>query len=118
MQMESLLSFMFLVLIISPIIASMPERHIDYSLYQLQLAQDSWRVLYLRGDFSDLKDQDRYYLESEFDLIRSQTGFCIFMEGITFTNCRDGEPHPPVTSISRTIFYDHQPKNVTFSLRH
>lgn len=100
------------------------HRNADDSLYKVQLGEDSWRVLYLRGDFQDLNGspESRMRLEGDMAEITSQTGLCVFMGGVEFTSCRGsmgastGRPHEITVSLSRTAVYNGTLRSFTFAL--
>jgi hypothetical protein len=72
--LEAIISFFFLISICSSILLSLEEQnHVDDSLYRIQLAEDAWRVLYLRDNFQDFDASDRYRLEQEFRLIEQES---------------------------------------------
>jgi len=91
---------------------------IDDSLYRLQLADDAWRVLYLRGAFEGFtsSDADRSALEEELGLLGDETGLCFFLGGIEHTNCRDGREHHITVSARRSLFVDSAIQGYAFSL--
>lgn len=111
---EGFLSLLFFISILVLLIPS--AKQIDYSLYQLQLADDAWRVLYLRGNFIDFSDVNRPAIEADMVEIGAQTGFCLFIDGIQFTNCRSGDNHIILMSIQRTVLSGGSPRQVTFSI--
>ena len=113
-SLESIISFFFFISIAAMILVAYSPQQLDDSLYRLQLAEDSWRVLYLRGAF---QSPSRESLESEFRMIEEQTGLCLFLDGIETTNCRGGEQgHTIISSVTRTIIYEGEPKTHTFSI--
>jgi len=116
--LEAMISFVFFLSISIPFILSIEEqRHVDDSLYRIQLAEDVWRVLYLRGNFADFQDTERDELEKEFQLIGNETGLCVFMDGVQFTNCRgDDKPHSNTASLTKTVVCSGEPRTFTFSL--
>lgn len=116
-SLEAILSLLFLISIVSPLLIPSNGNEIDDSLYRIQLAEDIWRVLYLRGDFHEFGDTKRTFIETEFELIGDETDLCIFMDGIEFTNCRGGEQeHELSASLPKTIIYEGRPKSVSFSI--
>ncbi|MCI0503843.1 hypothetical protein L0Y65_03970 [Candidatus Micrarchaeota archaeon] len=97
--------------------ASEDPRGIDDSLYRMQLANDAWRVLYLRGHFQGYGPGGREALERDMDEITRTTSLCLFLDGIRSTSCRGGDSHHPVTAaIRRTIIRGGIPEQVPFSL--
>jgi len=114
---EAFLSLLFFTIILLSI--DVPETPPDDSLYLFQLAQDSWRVLYLRGDLdylSDPIDSQRLKIETDLARLGNYSGFCFFLEGINFTNCRSGEKHQISMSMTKTLVYNTQLKKCTFSV--
>jgi len=116
--LEAMVSFVFFLSICSHLILSLEEsRHIDDSLYRIQLTEDVWRVLYLRGNFADFQNVDRDKLEQEFTLIGDEASLCIFMDGVQFTNCRgSNQPHHITASLTKTVIYNGTPKDFKFSI--
>lgn len=116
--LEAMISFVFFLSVSTPLLLSLEEqRHVDDSLYRIQLAEDVWRVLYLRGNFADFQDADRDELEKEFQLIGNETGLCVFMDGVQFTNCRGNDkPHDNTASLTKTVICNGEPRIFTFSL--
>ncbi|MBN1169879.1 hypothetical protein JXA56_02550 [Candidatus Micrarchaeota archaeon] len=113
-SLESIISFFFFISITTAIMASYSPQQIDDSLYILQLAEDSWRVAYLRGAFEN--SPSRESLEKEFAILSAQTDLCFFIDGIYITSCRGGEKHQMTASLSRTIIHEGEPKAHTFSI--
>lgn len=95
---------------------SLPEPDHHRALYRLQLAEDAWRVLYLRGDFEDFGEESRAGIERDMALIGGETGLCYFMDGVRFTNCRGPEGVQIGASIRRTVVSGGAPVAVTFSI--
>lgn len=115
-SLEALLSLTFFVSILSLILASAPPPHgTDDSLYRLQLAQDAWRVLYLRGDFEDFGDGRRADIEADMRRMGEETGLCFFIDGVRFTNCRGPDPVGITATVRRTVVSGGAPAAVTFS---
>lgn len=114
---EAILSLLVFLSVASLVLSADPgPPPVDDSLYRMQLAEDAWRVLYLRGAFRDLGPEKRAAVESDMAEIGAQTGLCIFMSGIEFTNCRDGESHENTASIRRVVLLGGQLQTVTFTL--
>ena len=113
--LEAMMSLLFFLSAASMALASFETRPADDSLYRLQLAEDAWRVLYLRGNFRDLDDARD--IEPDMTEIGEQTGLCLFIDGIEATNCRGGtEAHEMAASVTRTAIYRGEPATVTFSI--
>jgi len=115
---EALVSFLFFVFLSSYLLGLTEEqRHVDDSLYRIQLAEDAWRVLYLRGSFEDFGPNKRAQLEEELDTIEEETALCVFIDGVFMTSCRGGsQEHQLTASLRKTVLYDGEPRNVTFSI--
>jgi len=128
---EALISLMFLVSMVSALLSGLGGQAIDDSLYRAQLAEDAWRVLYLRGDFvgfgngssgmaggnggmdSELAARTRADVET----LGGMTGLCIFLHGVVSTNC-DGVPDTETTvSVTRTAIYGGKPVTLTLSIK-
>lgn len=89
----------------------------DDSLYRMQLADDVWRVLYLRGDFEGCEAEKRQALERDLDEITRQTSLCVFLNGIRSTSCRGGvDGHGVSVKMHRTVVCGGTPVQVVFSL--
>ena len=113
-SLESIISLFFFISITTMILMTYLPQQLDDSLYRLQLAEDSWRVLYLNGAFENPSKQS---IESRLRLIEDETGLCLFLDGIETTNCRGGEEsHTIISSVTRTIIHDGEPKQHTFSI--
>jgi hypothetical protein len=115
---EAMLSLaVFLSILLCAVPALEDAQGPDDSLYRMQLAQDAWRVLYLRGDFEDFGEGRRGAIEKDLDVLGRETSLCIFLNGTRFTNCRGGRiSHTISVSLSRTLILDGQPAVVRFSL--
>ncbi|MFH0737150.1 MAG: hypothetical protein V1827_00535 [Candidatus Micrarchaeota archaeon] len=114
---EALLSLFVFVTVLACVLSSDPgQKPLDDSLYRFQLADDAWRVLYLRGDLRDFGEWKRGAVEADMAEIGDQTGLCLFIHGVEFTNCRDGQAHEAVASLSRTVITGGSPEKVTFTL--
>ncbi len=118
--LEAILSFMFLLAIVSSMLSSFYSAPLDDSLYRIQLAQDAWRVLYIRGDFhdySDVSDSKRASIEKDLDTLGNETGLCFFLEGVRITDCRGAQSgREMIVVLHETLIMDNTPKNVTFSI--
>lgn len=116
--LEATISLLFFIFIISSIFSNIQTSyHLDSSLYRYQLANDVWRVLYLRGNFEYFSASNRQILEQDAEIIKEKTGFCIFVEGIRYTNCRGGtDSHKKIATIEKYLYEDSNPKSITFSI--
>ena len=131
---EATISLLVLLTISLSLLQILPEQKIDDSLYRMQLAEDAWRVLYLRGDFRDFSEMNRTDIERDLATIGDETSFCVFIEGVRFTNCRwsadesaDGVGEGAedrtgsgtlgrVASIERTLIEDGKPDQIMLTL--
>lgn len=114
--LEAVFSLMFFLSISSLLLSSHIPRETDDSLYRIQLANDAWRVLYLRGDLENLSEK-RDAIESDMGEIGKQTSLCLFLNGTWYTNCRGGEElHENTVSIRRTVISSGEPEALTFSI--
>ncbi|MBU0532976.1 hypothetical protein KKB44_05785 [Candidatus Micrarchaeota archaeon] len=114
---EASISFLFFVSITAYILSTTEPIPTNDSLYRIQLIEDVWRVLYLRGDFENLGSSTHIHLEDDLVLIGNETGLCIFIDGVFITNCRGGtQPHNITASLTKTAIYDGKPRTFTFSL--
>jgi hypothetical protein len=112
---EAIISLVFFIWAAALLLTSHDASGYDDSVYRLQLAGDAWRVLYLRGDFAGLTDLES--IEPGLDEISRQTGFCVFVDGITATSCRGGgQEHEIAVSLQRTMVINGIPRQVTLSL--
>jgi len=113
----SLSLFVFASILTMLLGAAEEPRGIDDSLYRMQLAQDAWRVLYLRHDFQDFGEGNREAIERDMDEIGEQASLCIFLDGIWSTNCRGGhEGHEMTLTMRRTVVSGGSPRRLVFSL--
>ncbi len=125
---EALISLMFLVAMASALLAPLQGQAIDDSLYRAQLAGDAWRVLYLRGDFTDFGNaslpgtngMDRELAErtrADVETFGSETGLCIFLAGVVSSNCRGVPDTETTVSVERTVVYSGRPVTLTLSMK-
>lgn len=67
------------------------EPALDDTLYRYQLANDVWRVWWLRGGMDHGWNLiDRTVLNEDADRIGRLTGWCVYVEEEDVANCRDG----------------------------
>jgi hypothetical protein len=112
--LEASLSFLVFVSMASVLMVPEESGHIDDSLHRAHLAEDAWRVLYLRGA---LENMSRPELEAELSLIEAETGFCIFIDGVVYTNCRGpAAAHHITASLQKTVVVNGAPRRLTFSI--
>ncbi|MFN7991663.1 MAG: hypothetical protein U0R44_05900 [Candidatus Micrarchaeia archaeon] len=112
----SLLSLLLFLSAISAILRALPPpAPPDDSLYRIQLAEDEWRVLSLRGRLADYPGS-RDGLEDDLGTLGGQTGMCIYLEGIRSTNCRDAPLTLVSARIRRTVIENGMPRSVTLTI--
>ena len=114
--LEALLSLLVFVSILTFFFPVENPTHVNESLYSIQLAEDIWRVLYLRQDFQDFPDTTEN-LENDLVLMGEETNLCIFIDGVYITNCRGGEEkHEIAASITKSLIYDAKPRDFAVSI--
>ena len=99
-------------------ISEKPE--IDDSLYRYQLANDVWRVAYLKGHFKDLDTSSMHptkiALEDTFEEIEALTGICPYLKGKVVTPCSQKKMVQRVASINKVLYDAGVPENVTLTI--
>ena len=107
---EAIISLLVFLSIL-PLILSSIEPHVpDDSFYRLHLANDIWRVFYLRGDFENF---DKSALNSDANQITKLTSLCIGFEEEDVTSCvSDSE----LIRIKKTAIVDGNPKWITMKV--
>ena len=117
--LEAMISLMVLVSFLSFIAGEQHTLAVDDSLYKYQLANDVWRVLYLRGDFKDFSFDDanlaRDRVELDLQRIGELTNLCVFIGGERITNCR-GEDVEKLVSTDRITLVDGAPQRIMVTL--
>ena len=113
---EAVFSLMFFLSISGAVLTAAEPKPLDDSLYHMQLANDAWRVLYLRDGFQGLGNDSRYILEKDLVSLGNQSGMCYFIHGIEMTNCRGREISDFYLKSRRTVVYDGRIRTVTFSI--
>lgn len=118
--LEALISlFIFMAFLSFVTLEWQTPNQVDTSLYKFQLVNDVWRVLYLRGDFTDFSFDNtniaRAKAESDVHTIGELTSHCIFVGGERITNCRGvGTEH--IITTERIGVVDGNPQSVTITL--
>ena len=115
--LESLFSLLFFITLISTI--PQIDKKIDESIYLSHISEDSWRVLYLRGDFKDFDLNDefkRIKIESDLRELGTLTNYCYFIGGIQYTNCRDAKEHKSIISTKKILITKNGPISITFTI--
>ncbi len=120
---EAVISLMVLAAIAGPMLASFAEQPpMDDSLYRLQLANDAWRVLYLRGGFNNLSISSpspvRDSLEQDMGTIYGLTGLCTYLDGVQVTpqECRAAGIGQDVATLHREVYDAGALRDATFTL--
>ncbi|MGV8085309.1 MAG: hypothetical protein ACP5N9_03610 [Candidatus Bilamarchaeum sp.] len=115
--LETIFSCLFLLIIVTYLISAVEiERSVDHSLLLANRVQDIWQVLELRGDIEKLDETGRLEVESDLDLLGEQTGYCIFIEGVRFTNCRGGSEKDVVFASSKVVVVRGIPRKVSYTI--
>ena len=116
---EAMISLLVLISFLSFVASEQHARAVDDSLYRYQLANDVWRVLYLRGDFKDFSfgelNEARDKTEKDLDRMGKLTHLCIFIGGERITNCR-GEQVEELVSTERITIVDDEPQKVMVTI--
>ena len=114
---EIIISSLFLLIFFSLISSNVSiEKSTDISLQKQHIYSDIWRTLELRGDLEKLDDLHRQDVESDLDNIGSITGYCIFIEGERFTNCRGAAVGQLLLTDERIVISDAKPRKVIYSV--
>lgn len=93
--MEAAISLVVLVSFLSFGLLHHPVQH--SRLYEYELAEDAWRVLYLRGGFGPVwtaegvLGPDEGKLNADAGEITGLTGLCVAMDGLQVASCLPGE---------------------------
>jgi len=120
--MEAVISLLILVSFISMLTLEQENTKVrtDTSLYKQQLANDVWRVLYLRGDFKDFSfdknNSARDKTEKDLERIGELTSFCVFISGETLTNCRGENVGEKSISIEKFLIVEGELKKVPLTI--
>ncbi len=85
--LEAIFSFLFFFLFAVYALSQIDYTKPNYSVYQYQLANDVWRVLYLTKALS-YYPLNRAALENRMTEINKKTGMNIYIEGIITTSGR------------------------------
>lgn len=114
---EAIISSLFLLAMFALVNSSLSfEKSVDYSLQTVHLSSDIWHVLELRGDLEKLDDFGRIEVENDLNAIGDETGYCIFIEGVRFTNCRGGEGKDILFANEKTVVVKGVPRKVSYSI--
>jgi hypothetical protein len=120
---EAVISLMVLVSICMPMLATFASQpQIDDSLYRYQLANDAWRVLYLRGGLRNLsissQNPVRDSLEGDMETIYGLTGLCAYLEGVRVApqECRSAGIAENVAVLHKALYDGGVRRDATFTL--
>ena len=120
-SMESVLSLFFLVFLISFFLPLLPSARVDDSLWKIQIANDIWRVLYLRGDFNYFQDvwndPSKIRLHADCNDITSKTGICIEFDATDAgsSNCIGNERE--LSSVERIVIVKNAPSTWVLTVK-
>jgi hypothetical protein len=115
--LEAIISFSVFMLFTSYVLLQLEDyRGVDDSLYRYQLANDVWRVLYLRGNFEYLQSEQQ--LDSELNAVDSVTGLCTYVGGQRGTSdyCRGKPALEHVASVEHVLLLNGRAESRTLSL--
>ena len=104
--LEAIFSFLVLVSLL-PLFLGIQTYSVDSSHYDLKLAEDIWRVLYLNGD---LEYFDKNSLNKDLEKIEDLTSLCVYMEEEDVASCI---PDETTVVIKRIAFINGNPKIIT-----
>lgn len=115
--LEAIISFTVFMFFTTSVLLQLEDyQGVDDSLYRYQLANDVWRVLYLRGNFEYLQNEQQ--LDHELDSIDEMTGLCTYIGGQRSTSeyCRGKETLEHISSVEHVVLINGVPKSRTLSL--
>jgi hypothetical protein len=122
-SLEAIISLMVFAALCSGMLAPYAEQApMDDSLYRYQLANDAWRVLYLRDGFRNLSMDSqstvRDSLEGDMENIYGLTGLCTYLDGVQVApqECRGAGIAEDVAVLHRVLYDAGVRRNVTFTL--
>ncbi len=119
--LEAIISFTVFMAFASYVLLQIDDnRGIDNSLYRYQLANDVWRVLYLRGNFKDLSSTSSK-IDNDISKIVDRTGFCIYLRGQWATAPSDRgkackAKDEPFVTVRHVLLIDGNPSLSTLSI--
>ena len=120
--MEALISLAVLLSFLSFSLLHYPVQH--SRLYEYELAEDAWRVLYLGGGLAPgwepgtgggelVLGPDTDKLNSDAGRITELTGLCVAMDGLQVASCLPGEG---AVVLHKTVSSGGVPRNVLFRI--
>jgi len=113
--LEATFSFLFFFLIAAYALTQLEYTKPNYDIYKYQLANDIWRVVYLKNGLS-------YYplsqpiIENQLNEIKDKTGLCAYIEGIDTTSCRGISCTDSKITMEKIWFKYGQPNVVRFTM--
>lgn len=117
--LEAIISFTFFLFFATYMLAELDYTKPNYSLYQYQLANDAWRVLYLKGSLKDFSLLNRGVAEATMTKIYDETGLCTYLQGVITTaeGCRGGPPCSELKiTMKKTWFENGRPTQMAFTV--
>ncbi len=123
-SLEAVLSLLVFLLITTQIIP-FDAKPVNDSLYRIQLANDVWRVLYLKNDFEDFSfttgNPSLNSAEKNLIDITDVTGICVSVRGFGLWSCRPGNVYgwvngEQIITIKKILVVSGVPSEVTLTL--
>ncbi len=114
---EALISLAVLLSFLSFSLLHYPVQH--SRLYEYELAEDAWRVIYLRGGLEpewgaeEVLGPDRDRMNEDAERVTELTGLCVAMDGLQVASCLPGEG---AMVLHKTISSGGEPVNVLFRM--
>lgn len=110
--LEAAISLVVLLSFLSFGLLHYPVQH--SRLHEYELAEDAWRVLYLRGGFdvSEPESGNRK-LNADAERISELTGLCVAMDGLQVASCLPGEG---AIALHKTVSSGGGPMEVLFRM--
>jgi len=115
--LEATISLVVLLSFLSYGLLHCPAQH--SRLYEYELAEDAWRVLYLRGGFGPewvgegILGADEEKLNEGVEKVTELTGLCVAMDGLQVASCLPGEG---AIVLHKTVSSGGEPKHVLFRM--
>lgn len=118
--MEATISLVVLLSFLSYGLLHYPVQH--SRMYEYELAEDAWRVLYLRGGFGPewkpgngeyVLGPDEGKLNEDAEDISRLTGLCVAMDGLQVASCLPGEG---AIAVHKTVSSGGGPISVLFRM--
>lgn len=115
--LEATISLVVLLSFLSYGLLHYPVQH--SRMYAYELAEDAWRVLYLRGGFGPawgaegVLGPDETKLNEDAEEISELTGLCVAMDGLQVASCLPGEG---ALALHKTVSGGGEPIQVLFRM--